>query len=60
MSNPKVKHMEMNCSIKSCDKKAFVQVMIVDKKSVQKKIDAKANKKLKITLEREHSYGWHE
>lgn len=61
--DPAVKHLQMPCmnSIgdEQCPAKAFVQVVIVDDPATQKKIDARANKKLSDTLAADHKEGLH-
>ncbi len=59
MSNP-IKHITKNCPVKSCQAKAFVQVVVVEDAATQKKIDAKANKKLTAELNRLHKEGGHD
>lgn len=55
-----VKHITMNCPQPKCEIKAFVQVLIVDEKELQPKIDARARRKLKTTLNNDHKEGLHD
>ena len=55
----KIKHITMTCPQPDCDIKAFVQVLIVDEKELQPKIDALARRKLKKTLTKWHKEGQH-
>lgn len=57
---PNVKHVTMVCPAAKCDHEAFVQVLIVDDQDLQKKIDKRANDKLKIALENAHKEGQHD
>lgn len=63
---PGVKHIEMPCMEISIDPKnpckvsAFVQVIVVDDPALQKKIDARANIKLRETLAKQHTEGLHD
>jgi len=55
---PKVKHLTATCLY--CDNKAFVQVLVVADKEIQKKIDNKARYKLKTALHNAHRDGEHD
>lgn len=61
---PGVKHIEMPCfeglSDEPCNVKAFVQVIVVGDPKLQKKIDERANIKLRETLSKEHGEGLHD
>lgn len=54
-----VKHITMTCPQKGCDNKAFVQVLVVEEKPLQPKIDALARKKLRVALVKAHKEGEH-
>jgi len=56
----KIKHITMTCPTKGCEIKAFVQVLIVDEKELQPKIDARARLKLKKALNKGHKEGAHD
>lgn len=58
MEKPKVKHITATCLY--CDNRAFVQVLVVDDKDIQKKIDRKARYKLKTALHNAHRDGYHD
>lgn len=55
-----VKHITMICPEVGCSSKAFVQVLAVNDKQLQSKIDARANRKLKAALKKAHKQGKHE
>lgn len=55
----KVKHITGTCPAADCTEKAFVQVLIVDDKDTQKKIDALARRKLRKQLNEWHKEGQH-
>jgi len=55
-----VKHITMICPQPKCFSKAFVQVVIVDKKELQPKIDRRARTKLKAALNKAHEEGAHD
>lgn len=62
---PGIKHIEGQCTYvvdgdKQCPAKAFVQVVVVDDEKLQKRIDAKASKKVMDTLELAHREGDHD
>lgn len=62
---PGVKHIEMPCMEISidpdnpCKVSAFVQVIVVQDPELQKRIDQRANQKLRETLAKEHQEGKH-
>lgn len=56
---PSIKHVTMKCGIDKCDHEAFVQVLIVDDPELQKKIDKRANAKLRAALDEAHKEGVH-
>lgn len=60
MSDPTIKHITMTCPVNGCDHEAFVQVLVVDDPALQKKIDARANRKLTDALEKAHKEGLHD
>jgi len=60
MSQSKVKHITMKCPQAGCDTKAFVQVLIVPETELQPKIDARARRKLRTTLNNDHEGGLHD
>lgn len=65
MADPTVKHIEMVCMNsldpkEPCKAAAFVQVLIVEDQALQKKIDARANQKLREALDKEHREGLHD
>lgn len=60
MADPKIKHVEMECPAEGCEIKAFVQVLIVEDKDLQKRIDKRADAKLQTTLETDHKEGRHD
>lgn len=63
---PGVKHIEMPCMEISidpdnpCKVMAFVQVIVVKDQDLQKRIDGRANQKLRETLARDHQEGKHD
>jgi len=57
---PGVKHITGTCPIKGCDSQAFVQVIVVTDEALQKRIDARANKKLADALTDAHKEGQHD
>ncbi len=63
MNNPPVKHLEMPCisgtDKNPCKVRAFVQVVIVDDKKLQQKVDARASEKMSKQLSKEHNEGLH-
>lgn len=65
MEKPKVKHIEMVCAKPIgdgalCEGAAFVQVLAVKDAALQKKIDARANRKLRGALDKAHKEGQHD
>lgn len=60
MTDVKVKHITMTCPQPKCHIQAFVQVLIVDEKELQPKIDARARLKLKKALNKGHKEGAHD
>lgn len=65
MEKPKVKHIQMSCGKplgkgEYCEAGAFVQVLIVDNAELQKRIDARANRKLRGALDKMHKDGDHD
>lgn len=54
-----VKHITSTCPVKDCSKKAFVQVVVFKNAETQKKVDAKARRKLKKQLTEWHKEGLH-
>lgn len=54
-----VKHITMKCPRVKCDTKAFVQVLVVEEKELQPKIDARAKLKLTKALTKGHKEGLH-
>lgn len=65
MEKPKVKHIEMVCAKllgkgERCEAGAFVQVLVVDDAELQKRIDARANRKLRGALDKAHKDGDHD
>lgn len=60
MADPNVKHITLTCPAKGCSSKAFVQVLVVDDQQLQKRIDARANKKLTDALNKAHKEGEHD
>lgn len=56
---PEVKHITMTCPRVKCDAKAFVQVLVVEEKELQPKIDERARLKLKQALIKGHREGQH-
>lgn len=57
---PKVKHITATCPLTDCLSEAFVQVLVVEDAALQKKIDARANRKLAEALEKAHKEGEHD
>lgn len=57
---PGVKHITKDCPTKSCEIKAFVQVIVVKDPDLQKRIDMRADLKLENTLRQAHKEGAHE
>lgn len=61
---PGVKHIEMICleslTGEPCKAAAFVQVLVVDDPELQKRIDARANTKLREALNKAHKEGEHD
>jgi len=58
-----LKHIEMVCINwlnEPCPASAFVQVLVVEDAEFQKKIDARANLKLRKALNDEHKEGKHD
>jgi hypothetical protein len=65
MDKPQVKHIEMVCAKPVadgalCEGAAFVQVLVVEDADLQKKIDARANRKLRGALDKAHKDGEHD
>lgn len=60
MADPTVKHVVKTCPVDGCDHEAFVQVLIVDDPALQKKIDARADRKLRDALNEAHKEGQHD
>lgn len=60
MPEPKVKHITGTCPVAGCAEKAFVQVLIVEQKELQPKIDARARQKLRKQLSQWHKEGQHD
>lgn len=65
MNKPGVKHIEMTCAKPIgdgalCEGAAFVQVLVVEDAALQKKIDARANRKLRGALDKAHKDGQHD
>lgn len=61
----KVKHIEMICAKPIadgalCEGAAFVQVLVIEDADLQKKIDARANRKLRGALDKAHTEGQHD
>lgn len=54
-----IKHITGTCPVDGCDHKAFVQVLVLKDKELQKKVDAKARRKLKKQLTDWHKEGVH-
>lgn len=62
---PGVKHIEMVCAKPIgdgalCEGAAFVQVLVVEDADLQKRIDARANRKLRGALDKAHKDGEHD
>lgn len=55
-----VKHITGTCPEDGCKEKAFVQVVVFADKDTQKKVDAKARRKLKKQLIEWHKEGQHD
>lgn len=55
-----VKHITLTCPQPKCFSRAFVQVVIVDDKTLQPKIDGRARLKLKSALNKAHEEGAHD
>lgn len=55
-----VKHITGTCPAKGCTEKAFVQVLVVEDKDTQKKIDTKARNKIKKQLTQWHKERQHD
>lgn len=58
-NKPEIKHITMTCPRVKCEAKAFVQVLVVEEKELQPKIDERARLKLKTTLIKSHRDGEH-
>lgn len=56
---PGIKHVTLTCDIDKCDSAAFVQVLVVDDQQLQKRIDERANRKLRESLDAAHKEGQH-
>jgi len=54
-----VKHITSTCPVKDCTEKAFVQVIVFKDAETQKKVDAKARRKIKKQLKEWHDGGQH-
>lgn len=54
-----VKHITSTCPVKDCSEKAFVQVVVFKDAETQKKVDAKARRKIKKQLKEWHEDGQH-
>lgn len=54
-----VKHITSACPVKDCSEKAFVQVVVFKDAETQKKVDAKARRKIKKQLKEWHEDGQH-
>lgn len=57
---PGVKHITLTCPVVKCKSQAFVQVIVVEDQELQKRIDARADQKLRETLDEEHREGLHD
>jgi hypothetical protein len=57
---PGIKHITMTCLIDKCDHEAFVQAVVVREPDLQKKIDDRANTKLREALDKAHKDGQHD
>lgn len=57
---PGVKHITLSCGIDKCEAAAFVQVLVVEDADLQKRIDKRANTKLRDALDKAHKEGEHD
>lgn len=55
-----IKHITRTCPQPGCDSRAFVQVLVVAEKTLQPKIDRRANRKLLTALTKAHKEGEHD